>query len=92
MVPAIFVGGIITLAAGIIGFFVGHPGGGFNVSLNIMMLLAIMGLLQLSIPVVFCKGFQVRSRGDIGARCYALSSIPCGRGCSLARFQKVQHS
>ena len=60
MVPAICAGGIITfLAGGIIGFFAGHAGGGFDVSLRTMGLLAIMGLSQLAIPLVFfVKGSQ----------------------------------
>ena len=54
MVPAICVGGFLTFfAAGFIGFFAGHRGGGFDVSLRTMGLLAIMGLLQLAIPLVF---------------------------------------
>lgn len=55
MVPAICVGGFFTFAvAGVMGFvFGGHPGGGFEVSVQQMLLLALMGPLQLSIPLVF---------------------------------------
>ena len=54
MVPAICVGGFLTFfAGGIIGSFVGKPSGGFDVSLYDMMLLAVMGLLQLAIPLAF---------------------------------------
>ena len=55
MVPAICAGGFITFAvAGACGFlFGGHPGGGFQVSFENVLLLAAMGPLQLSIPLVF---------------------------------------
>lgn len=55
MVPAICAGGFITFfVAGVCGFlFAGHPGGGFQVSLNDLLLLALMGPLQLSIPLIF---------------------------------------
>lgn len=59
MVPAICVGGFVTfLIAGLLGYvFGGHPGGGFQVSLEQMFLLALMGPLQLSIPLVlYAKG------------------------------------
>ena len=54
MVPAICVGGFATFfLAGVLGYvFAGHPGGGFQVNLYEMMLLALMGPLQLSIPLV----------------------------------------
>ena len=54
MTPAICVGGFVCFfAAGFLGFTAGHPGGGFNVSMREMMLLAMMGPLQLSIPLIF---------------------------------------
>jgi drug/metabolite transporter (DMT)-like permease len=55
MVPAICAGGFVTFVlAGIMGYvFGGHPGGGFQVSLQQMLLLALMGPLQLSIPLIF---------------------------------------
>ncbi len=54
MVPAICVGGFVTFfAAGIIGFFAGHAGGGFDVSPRNALLLAVMGPLQLAIPLIF---------------------------------------
>jgi len=59
MVPAICVGGVVTFfLAGAMGyFFGGHSGGGFQVSLQQMLLLAIMGPLQLSIPLIwYAKG------------------------------------
>lgn len=59
MVPAICVGGFVTfLLAGAMGYvFGGHAGGGFQVSLQQMLLLALMGPLQLSIPLIwFAKG------------------------------------
>ena len=53
MVPAICAGGFFTfLAAGALGYaFGGHPGGGWQVSAYEMLLLALMGPLQLSIPL-----------------------------------------
>ena len=59
MVPAICVGGVVTfLLAGLMGYiFGGHSGGGFQVSLQQMLLLALMGPLQLSIPLIcYAKG------------------------------------
>lgn len=59
MVPAICVGGVVTfLLAGAMGYvFGGHSGGGFQVSLPQMLLLALMGPLQLSIPLIwYAKG------------------------------------
>ena len=59
MVPAICVGGFVTFfMAGAMGFvFGGHPGGGFQVSLQQVLLLGLMGPLQLSIPLVlYAKG------------------------------------
>ncbi|MFN4140594.1 DMT family transporter [Aestuariivirga sp.] len=59
MVPAICVGGFVTFAvAGFMGYAAGgHPGGGFQVSLQQLLLLALMGPLQLSIPLVlYAKG------------------------------------
>ncbi|MBC8035828.1 MAG: DMT family transporter [Rhizobiales bacterium] len=54
MVPAICVGGFVTFfAAGIIGFFAGHSGGGFDVAPRDVLLLAAMGPLQLAIPLIF---------------------------------------
>lgn len=59
MVPAICVGGFVTfLLAGVMGYvFGGHPGGGFQVTPQQMVLLALMGPLQLSIPLIlYAKG------------------------------------
>jgi drug/metabolite transporter (DMT)-like permease len=54
MVPAICVGGFVTFfAAGLLGFLAGHAGGGFDVGPREVLLLAIMGPLQLSIPLIF---------------------------------------
>ncbi|MEI7598649.1 MAG: DMT family transporter [Aestuariivirga sp.] len=59
MVPAICVGGFVTFfLAGALGYvFGGHPGGGFQVNIHEILLLALMGPLQLSIPLVwYAKG------------------------------------
>lgn len=59
MVPAICVGGVVTFfLAGAMGFiFGGHAGGGFEVTFQQMLLLALMGPLQLSIPLIwYAKG------------------------------------
>lgn len=59
MVPAICVGGFVTFfLAGVLGYvFGGHPGGGFQVDIHQVLLLALMGPLQLSIPLVwYAKG------------------------------------
>lgn len=55
MVPAICAGGFATFfLAGVLGHvFGGHPGGGFQVNIHDMLLLALMGPLQLSIPLVW---------------------------------------
>lgn len=54
MTPAICVGGFVSFfAAGLLGFTAGHVGGGFNVSMREMLLLAMMGPLQLSLPLIF---------------------------------------
>lgn len=55
MVPAICVGGFATFfIAGAMGYIAGgHPAGGFGVELPQVLLLALMGPLQLSIPLVF---------------------------------------
>ena len=55
MVPAICVGGFVTFfLAGALGYvFGGHPGGGFQVDIHEVLLLALMGPLQLSIPLVW---------------------------------------
>ena len=54
MVPAICVGGFVTFfAAGFLGFLAGHAGGGFDVGPREVLLLALMGPLQLSIPLIF---------------------------------------
>lgn len=54
MTPAICVGGFLSFfAAGLLGFTAGHVGGGFNIGPREMLLLAMMGPLQLSIPLVF---------------------------------------
>jgi drug/metabolite transporter (DMT)-like permease len=54
MVPAICLGGIMSFfIAGILGFTAGHAGGGFDVGLREILLLAAMATLQLAIPLVF---------------------------------------
>jgi drug/metabolite transporter (DMT)-like permease len=54
MTPAICAGGFITfILAGLLGFASGADLGGFDVSSREMLLLAMMGPLQLSIPLVF---------------------------------------
>lgn len=54
MTPAICTGGFLSfIAAGLFGFLAGHAGGGFEVGLRELLLLALMGPLQLSIPLVF---------------------------------------
>jgi drug/metabolite transporter, DME family len=54
MVPSFCLGGILTfLIAGFFGFFTHEVGGGFNVSLREMILLAAMGSLQLAVPLIF---------------------------------------
>ncbi len=54
MVPAICVGGFVTfLLAGFLGFLAGHQAGGFEVSFGNLLLLAVMGPIQLSIPLIF---------------------------------------
>ena len=54
MVPAICLGGILSFfIAGFLGFTAGHAGGGFNVGLREVLLLAAMGTLQLAIPLIF---------------------------------------
>lgn len=61
MVPAICVGGFATFfIAGAMGYiFGGHPGGGFEVGPWQVLLLALMGPVQLSIPLIFyAKGAQ----------------------------------
>lgn len=61
MVPAICVGGFATFfIAGAMGYlFGGHSAGGFEVDLWQLLLLALMGPLQLSIPLIFyARGAQ----------------------------------
>lgn len=55
MVPAICAGGFATFfLAGALGYvFGGHAGGGFQVNMHSVLLLALMGPLQLSIPLVW---------------------------------------
>lgn len=54
MVPAICVGGFVTfIAAGFLGFLAGHSAGGFGVTPRDMAILALMGPLQLAIPLIF---------------------------------------
>ena len=54
MVPAMCLGGILSFfIAGILGFTAGHVGGGFNVGLREVFLLAAMATLQLAIPLIF---------------------------------------
>ena len=53
MIPAICLGGFLAFfAAGFLGFFA-KPGGGFAIAPREMLLLAVMGPLQLSAPLVF---------------------------------------
>lgn len=54
MVPAICLGGFLTFfAAGFLGFLAGHAGGGFDIEPRELLILAAMGPLQLSIPLIF---------------------------------------
>jgi drug/metabolite transporter, DME family len=54
MVPSFCVGGILSfLIAGSFGFFSGHAGGGFNIGLREMLLLAAMATVQLAVPLIF---------------------------------------
>ena len=54
MVPAICLGGVMSFfIAGFLGFTAGHAGGGFDVGLREVLLLAAMATLQLAIPLVF---------------------------------------
>jgi drug/metabolite transporter (DMT)-like permease len=54
MVPSICLGGVLSFfLAGSFGFLTGHVGGGFNVGLREVALLAAMATLQLAIPLVF---------------------------------------
>ena len=54
MVPSICLGGIMSFfIAGFLGFTAGHAGGGFDVGLREVLLLAAMATVQLAIPLVF---------------------------------------
>jgi drug/metabolite transporter, DME family len=54
MVPAICLGGIMSFfIAGLFGYTAGHVGGGFNVGLREVLLLAAMATFQLAIPLIF---------------------------------------
>ncbi len=54
MVPSICLGGIMSFfIAGFLGFKAGHAGGGFDVGLREVFLLAVMATIQLAIPLVF---------------------------------------
>jgi drug/metabolite transporter (DMT)-like permease len=54
MVPSICLGGIFSfLIAGTFGFVTGRVGGGFNVELREVALLAVMATVQLAIPLIF---------------------------------------
>lgn len=54
MVPSICLGGVMSFfIAGFLGFTAGHAGGGFDVGLREVLLLAAMATLQLAIPLVF---------------------------------------
>ncbi|NJM29829.1 MAG: DMT family transporter [Rhizobiales bacterium] len=57
MIPAIAVGGLLSfVCAGMIGFLF-HPGGGYAVELRHVAMLALMGLVQLAIPLIwYAKG------------------------------------
>jgi drug/metabolite transporter (DMT)-like permease len=57
MIPAIAVGGLLSfLCAGMTGFLF-HPGGGYAVELRHVAMLALMGLVQLAIPLIwYAKG------------------------------------
>ncbi len=54
MMPSLFLGGVFSfVGAGLLGFIAGHPGGGFEIDLRSLVLLALMGPLQLAIPLIF---------------------------------------
>lgn len=54
MVPSICVGGFASfILAGFLGFIAGHPSGGFAVTAHDFGMLALMALLQLSLPLIF---------------------------------------
>lgn len=55
LVPAICVGGFATFfLAGVLGYiFGGHSGGGFQVNIHDVLLLALMGPVQLSVPLAW---------------------------------------
>lgn len=54
MVPSICLGGVMSFfIAGFLGFTAGHAGGGFDVGLREVLLLAAMATVQLAIPLVF---------------------------------------
>jgi drug/metabolite transporter, DME family len=54
MMPAICLGGFLAFVGnGLLGFTSGTVGGGFAIDMNSMLLLALMGPLQLAIPLIF---------------------------------------
>jgi drug/metabolite transporter (DMT)-like permease len=57
MIPAICVGGLLSfVCAGMTGFLF-HPGGGYAVEFRHVAMLALMGLVQLAIPLIwYAKG------------------------------------
>ncbi len=54
MIPAMCLGGFVCfIVAGLMGFTAGHPGGGFDVDPQSIAVLALMGLVQLAIPITY---------------------------------------
>ncbi|MBC8035827.1 MAG: DMT family transporter [Rhizobiales bacterium] len=54
MMPSLFLGGVFSfVGAGLLGFTAGHAGGGFEIDGRSLLLLALMGPLQLAIPLIF---------------------------------------
>jgi len=54
MVPALCVGGLLAFfVAGFLGFFAGHPNGGFDVNPRDVLIMAAMGPLQLAFPAIY---------------------------------------
>ncbi|MGH6820159.1 MAG: DMT family transporter [Methylocella sp.] len=54
MMPSFFLGGVLSfVGAGLLGFTAGHAGGGFEIDGRSLLLLAVMGPLQLALPLIF---------------------------------------
>jgi drug/metabolite transporter, DME family len=69
MVPAFCLGGVLTFfIAGSFGFIT-HTGGGFDIGMREMLLLALMGPLQLAIPLIFY------ARGSLSVQAVTLTLI-----------------